>query len=399
MKKLFFTALLSLLVVGAYAQKKVLKSADKALRKGEYAEAIQLAEQAAADPETSENPDVYVVLGTANMYLYNQDKTDLAKAQASYDNFQKAIEVGDEKVKEKLMEDVVMNANQERLGGGEGLLYLQAMLNIQGNTHFEAGEFEDAYDYFKLSADITPDDITMAFYAGYCAYASEVNDVALEQYIKVIEMDKDLPDDSKFANTNFAYNGVIDIYVDRQQNYDKALEYIRGAKQAFPEEKLYKDYEIEVLIKADKMDEAINGLKEVVASGEASESTYYTLAYLQWNSEKFEEALASADAALKIKPDYYDALYVAGSVYFNEGAEKLKEANNTDPSDTEAYDKLIGAAKEKFKSAMPYFEKAIQQKPDDLFSLNPLSTIYDQLDMDDKRDVILSKIESLEGGE
>lgn len=396
MKKLFFTVFLSLLVMGAYAQKKTLKSAQKALNKKEYGSAIDLATQAAGNAETANNPQVFVILGTANLYQYIDDKTKIEKAQASYDNFQKAIELGDEKLKGKIMEDVIMNNEGARLGGGEGLMYLQNMLNIQGNTHFEAGDYADAYKYFSLSASITPEDIVMAFYAGYSAYGGELDSkYAVEHYEKVLSLNEALPEEQKFENANFAYNGLIDIYFDREENYDKALEYIRAAKNAYPEEKLYKDYEIDVLIKAEKMDEAIDGLKAVVASGDASEGTYYTLAYLQWNNEDFDEALASADEALKLNPKYYDALYVAGSVHFNQAAEKLKEANNT--NDNDEYAKLLEEAKEKFKLAMPYFEKAIVEKPEDMFSLNPLSTIYDQLDMDDKRDAILAKIDEIEG--
>lgn len=396
MKKLFFTALLSLMVVGVHAQKKVLKSANKALNKKDYPTAIDLATQAAANPETAENPQTFVVMATAQMYQFIADKTLLEKAQSSYDNFQKAIELGDDKLKEKIMEDVVMNAEQVRLGGGEGLMFLQNMLNVQGNVHFEAGEYDKAYSYFSISAKIVPEDIVMAFYSGYSAYAGELEDeLAITHYGKVLEINDALPEDQKFANANFAYNGLIDIYFDRKSDYDKALEYIRQAREAFPEEKIYKDYEIDVLIKADKMSEAIDGLKGVVESGDATESTYYTLAYLLWNNENYTEALVYADKAIELKPNYYDALYVAGSVHFNQAAELLKEANNTDPSDTASYDKLIKQAKDKFKVAMPYFEKAIIEKPEDTYSLNPLSTIYDQLDMDDKRDVILDKLEKL----
>ena len=46
---------------------------------------------------------------------------------------------------------------------------------------------------------------------------------------------------------------------------------------------------------------------------------------------------------------------------------------------------------------MPYFEKCLELKPDDVYSMNPLSTVYDQLDMDAKRDALLAKIEALEG--
>ncbi|GAB5525425.1 MAG: hypothetical protein Roseis2KO_32970 [Roseivirga sp.] len=395
MKKLLFTALLSLMVVGVHAQKKTLKAAKKAYNKKDYTMAIDLAKQAAANPETQDNPDVYIILGQSNMYMFNEDLTKIELAQQSYDHFQTAIEKGGDKVKEDLMEDAILNAEFVRLGGGEGLMYLQNMLNRQGNVHFEAQEYDKAYEYFLISSKIVPEDIIMNFYVGYSAYGSDKDDAALEKYLKVIELNDALPEDQKFANTQFAFNGLIDIYFARRVDYDNALKYIKMAKEAYPDEKLYKDYEIDVLIKSEKMEEAIQGLKDVAASGNATKNTYYTMAFLYWNNENFEEALKAADLALGVDAEYYDALYVAGSVHYNQAAELLKSANNTD--DDAEYQKLKKEAIAKFKDAMPYFEKAIVQRPEDTYSLNPLSTIYDQLDMDAKRDAILDKLEKLQG--
>lgn len=396
MKKLLFTALLSLMVVGVHAQKKTLKGAKKALNKKEYTEAIDLATQASTNPDTQDDPEVYTILGQANMYLFNDNLTDISYAQKSFANYQTAIEKGGDKVKDELMEDVFLNDQNERLGGGEGLMYLQNMLNRQGNVHFEAQEYEKSYEYFLISSNIKPDDIVMKFYVGYSAYASDKDAEALEYYLDVIKMNDELPEEEKFSNTQFAYNGVIDIYFSRQVDYDKALDYIAQAKAAYPEEKLYKDYEIDVLIKAEKMDQAIQGLKDVAASGNATKNTYYTMAFLYWNNQNFAEALKAADEALGLDPDYYDALYVAGSVHYNQAADLLKEANNTD--DNAAYEDLKAKAVVKFRDAMPYFEKAIAQRPEDTYSLNPLSTIYDQLDMDAKRDAILDKLEKIDTG-
>lgn len=394
MKKLFFTALLSLMVVGVNAQKKTLKGAKKALNKKEYVQAIELATQASTNPETQDNADVYIILGKANMYLFNEDSASLDYGQKSFDAYQIAIEKGGDKVKEELMDDPIVTPDGTWIAGGEGLMFLQTMLNKQGNVHFEAQEFEKSYDYFLISAMIVPEDIVMAFYVGYSAYGADKDEEALKYYSQVIEMDKERPEDDKFSNAQFAYNGVIDIYFARLVDYEKALEYIRAAKVNYPDEKLYKEYEIDVLIKSEKMEEAIEGLKEVAASGSATKSTHYTLAFLYWKNKDFQEALVAADAALALDPDYYDALYVAGSVYYNEAAELIKAANNT--NDDAEYQDLKKKAVVKFRDAMPYFEKAIVQRPDDVYSLNPLSTIYDQLDMDAKRDVVLQKIENLE---
>ncbi|MGW8123182.1 tetratricopeptide repeat protein [Roseivirga echinicomitans] len=387
MKKLFFTALLLFFVAGVYGQKKVLKSAEKALKKGEYAEAYTLAKQASADAETKDDPSVYVILGKAKLYQFKADLDNFDLAKESYEHFNTAVAKGDAGLKEDLYFPPVMNSNGDFIGGGEAYIFLQNLLNKRGNDYFGEDDFENAFKYFDLSATIKPD-IFMNFYAGYSAYYAEMYEEALPYYAAVAASNEE------FENTNFAYNGLIDMYI-LKKDFDNALKYARAAKERFPDQKVYRDFEIDILIQADKLDEAIDGIQKNIAAGDKTAVLYYALAFLQYNNQDYPAALESANKALELQPDYPDASYVVGIVYFNEGVEILKAAN--DLKDNAAYDKKREEAYAKFRLALPHFEKAEQSKPDDLFILNPLSTVYDQLGMDAKRDAILARIEALDG--
>lgn len=389
MKKLFFTALLLFFVAGVYGQKKVLKSAEKALKKGEYVEALTLAKQASENAETKDDPEVYVTMGKAKMYQFKADLENLDLAKESFAYFNTAVEKGDEDLKGDLYFPPVMNSNGDFIGGGEAFIFLQNLVNKKGNEYFEVDDFESAYNYFSLSAEIKAD-IVMNFYAGYSAYNAELYDEAISFYTAVVGSEEE------FENTNFAYNGLIDMYLNKK-DFDNALKYARMAKAKYPEEKIYRDFEIDILIQADKLDEAIAGIQKNIDAGDKTAILYYTLSFLQYNAQDYPAALESANKALELQPDYADASYVVGSVYFNEGVDILKAAN--DLKDNDAYDKKREEAYEKFRLALPHFEKAEKSKPNDLFILNPLSTVYDQLGMDDKRDAILARIEALEGGE
>lgn len=360
----------------------------------DYLTAIDLANQAATHPETKGNPDVHVIIGQANMYLFKGDLTKISLAQESFDHFQTAIQKGGQNMRENLLTDLVLNANNERLSGGD-LMYLQHILTKQGYVHFEAQEYDKAYPYFLLSANIVPDDIMVNFNAGYSAYGADLEDIAIEKFLKVIVLNEGLPKDQKFAYTYFTFNGLIDIYYAKRQDYDNALKYINMAQEAFPNEKLYNDYEFDVLINSEKMEEAIQSLKDVVAAGNATKGTFHKMAFLYYNNENFEEAVKAADQALGLDAEYYDALYVAGSVYYSQAIALLKAANNT--VDDAGYQKLKKDARIKLSAALPYFEKAVILRPEDTYSLNPLSTIYDQLNMDEQRDNILARLAKLEG--
>ena len=57
-------------------------------------------------------------------------------------------------------------------------------------------------------------------------------------------------------------------------------------------------------------------------------------------------------------------------------------------NDAKQYQEELGKAKEFFKQALPYFEKAHQMKPEEREYMTALRGIYDNLNMGDKFDAI-----------
>ncbi|NVK84843.1 MAG: hypothetical protein HWE21_11015 [Cytophagia bacterium] len=389
MKKLFLTVVLSFLAVGVFAQKKVLKEADKSFKKDEFANAITLATQATQDAETA--VDAYILLG--DIYItqfYNSDRTSVEDANKSYDAYTKAMELADDKTKEKIMEAAVSNpADPNKPYGGQMLGALETVLLDEANKAMDAEDFKTAYEFLLLATKINTD-ITKDFFVGYAAENAGLDEEAIAAYRKVVASEEE------YENKGYALNQVITSLVEAEA-YDEAIEMLKQGQEMFPEEDLYRQWEVDVLIASDKMEEAIEGLKQIVAAGGAPKNIYYMLAYLQWNSEDYASALENAKKAIELDPNYGEAIYVAGSAIYNEGADLMTKANN-EVDDNNKYEQLKNQALEKFKEAQPYFEKAIEIDPNDVYSLRPLSTIYDQLGMDEKRDAILDRLDALEGG-
>lgn len=389
MKKLFLTVVLSFLAVGVFAQKKVLKEAEKAFRKGEIDNAISNATQASQDAETK--VDAYILLG--DIYLqefFNSERTSVEDAKNSFTAYNNALEVADEKTKEKILEGAVINPNDPNKPlGGQMLGSLETVLLDEANKALEEEDFKKAYEFLALATKVNTD-VSKDFFVGYAAENADLMDESFTYYKRVVDSDEE------YENKNYAYNQVITYLVD-QENIDEALVVLRKAKAEFPDDKLYSQWEVDLLIQVDQMDEAIEGLNKLVEQGNAEKNIYYMLAYLQWNNEEYPAALANAKKALEMDPNYGEALYVAGSVIYNEGADLMSQANS-EVDDDAKYKELREKALDKFKEAQPYFEKAIEADPNDVYSLRPLSTIYDQLGMDDKRDAILDRLDALEGG-
>lgn len=391
MKKLFFTAALSLLAMGVFAQKKVLKSAEKAFKKGAYEQAATLAKQAADNAETSGNSSVYSLLGKISLQGFiDGGKTNLDLANESLNWFNKALELADPKAKEDILEQALTNPlDPTEAVGGTQLGLLEYWLVQESNAALQEEDYAKAYPLLDIAYQITPS-VDRAFFTGYAADNADNEEKAIEYFKLVIAAEE------AYTNKSYAYQKLIQTSVDGE-NFDDALKVIRSAQDTFPEEKLYGTWEVDVLIKAEKMDEAITNLKKIVDNGNADKVTYYTLGFLQWNNEQLEDAEASAKKALELDGDYMDAVYVAGSVIFNQGAAMMKEASMTVDDDA-AYEAKKKAAHAKFTEALPLYERLIEADPNDVYALRPLSTIYDQLSMDAKRDAVLDKLETLEGG-
>jgi TPR repeat protein len=115
------------------------------------------------------------------------------------------------------------------------------------------------------------------------------------------------------------------------------------------------------------------------------------------NKAKIDEVNGKIDAlrqeipsfyerALAIDPNYFDALYQLGAIYFNEAAEIKRLVNGMD---METYKKEGKAVEEKLAAkyhlALPYFERALSvKKDDDLKEI--LKQIYQDLKIDKQID-------------
>jgi len=396
MKKVFFTALLSVFVLSAFAQKKVLKNANKEFKKENYAEAVKLAKEAANHPETKDNPEVYILLGMVEMNTLDASgKTDLAAAEAAYEYFAMAMEKGDDDLREDMMAPPVIGQlpGQDvptQVGGSETMALLERWMLLGGNDALDQGDNEMSFKMFAIATKINPSDM-MNFFTGYAADGAGLKDEMEKYYSKLIFSEAD----SVYENANYAYNGVIQYKLEKEE-FDEALEIIRKAQTAFPDVPLYKKWEVEVLIANDMIDEAVAGLEKTVAAGGADVQTLTQLAFLHWQDEKLEKAIEVGKQAVAADGSYFDANYVLGGAIYDKAAATLKKAN--DPSiDDATYNKIKEDAKSQFEAAMPYWEKCYELKPDDSALYAPLSTIYDQMGMDAKRDEMLAKLDAAGG--
>ncbi len=107
-----------------------------------------------------------------------------------------------------------------------------------------------------------------------------------------------------------------------------------------------------------------------------------------------EKALEAYQQALNVDPEFFNAWFNIGALYFNNAVEMYEAANAIE--DLAEYNKAKAAADEELKKAIAPLEKAHEVNPKDKSCLETLSTIYYRLQMMDKREEIQQELKALE---
>ncbi len=144
----------------------------------------------------------------------------------------------------------------------------------------------------------------------------EMGDLAVKAFESYLE---DYPDDEKVRDY------LISTYVNSKK-YDQALAYLEKQAQADPDNANIQASRVRLLIEADRVPEA-RQLANQLPPTQTKAEALYTLGVGEWDAafhgknltvpadqreQRIDQALAGMDEALRIKPDYFEAM-----VYYN----------------------------------------------------------------------------------
>ena len=172
---------------------------------------------------------------------------------------------------------------------------LAAAHNNLGSAHFAAGRFEDAVAAFRRACELDAD------------YGQAFFNLALAQIKLGHEKEA-----NELLNTALrAYNSTGEAYL-KAGHLKEAEEAFRGMLQIDPEYapallRLGLVYNF-----AGRYEEAVQFLRRGTEREPANAPAHEILAEALYGSQKYDEAAASAERALKLSPNFPDALYFAG---------------------------------------------------------------------------------------
>lgn len=394
MKKILIVLVLICPAYFLNAQSNMVISAYNWLKEGKLDEAKKCIDAATIHPKTSVEPKTWLYRG--NVYLaiaLSKDEKykalDTNALQVAYDAYQKSIEI------DKDFVQVTANPPKAELG-----------LYIIGEQHYNMGvEYFNkklwlpAMEEFEFTKKINNifgiKDTLATFNAAFCAIQLKDNEKAIKYLKELVNYDYRNP---------AIYPMLATMYKD-QGDTVKMLGTIKVGKSRFPNDLGIIITETNYYLGTGQIAKAQELLKVAVEKDPNNAILHYTIGN-NYDKLSQDSSLSEADKsamlleaekaynkAIELKPDYFDAYYNMGALFFNWGVRIFEKADAI--QDIELYEIEKAKYMEMWQKALPFLEKAHTLMPDDILTLYSLKQLYARLNMPEKLKDVNAKIEAL----
>jgi tetratricopeptide (TPR) repeat protein len=433
MKKLILGLMALMIMTVAYAQDgtRAQRQASRALgayrldptnNKAKLQEAVEEIKIAEEDPVSAALARTWVTKGEVFNEIVGQivgirqfgmgDESELPKlekpALQAAEAFFKAFELAEKKF--------------EKRDALRGLQAVQGNLSNMGIYAYEAGEFGAAYHHFKMVLDAhdlleenkessalqSEEDVNNQLYiTGLAALNAEKPEEAKGYFQRLYDAKADQP---------AIYEALYKIKSEETKVED-AYAYLEEGRKRFPDDISLLFAEINHFLQIGQLDVLINKLKEGIEKEPDNISLYSTLGNVydnlyqkevkDGNEEKAQEYFDLAKQyygeALVRKPDFVDAVYSIGALYYNKAAGMTVELNKLADDYSKAgiakYEKLKSEIFAEFDKALPYFQQAEMLDPNDFNTLLALREIYARKDDLETSNVFKERLDKLQDGQ
>ncbi len=255
-----------------------------------------------------------------------------------------------------------------------GLETLKQKYNASAMNDYSASDYAGAFAAFEGSnmcsnhPTINMVDSIIIYYTGLTAQLAGKNDEA----IKYLTMAKEI---------NYVQNGDLYYYLFtsymQANDTSKAGSTIEAGFSQYPTNKMLMLALINYyIVKNENPIKVIGYLDKAIESDQQNPSLYFAEAALYEKLPDLDKAIVCYKKAIEMSPEYFDANFNLGVLYYNQGAATIGAASKLNIDDTKGYDKLMADADVSFKLALPYIEKSFQLKPEEFIVVETLKNLY-----------------------
>ena len=376
MRKIMLSSALLLFSLASFAQKHQVVSAYNYLKNNELNEAKAAIDEAAKNEQT---------IGLAKTWVYRgQVYSAIALDTTGTYNVPDALDISLSSFKEGGKLDTKKEFEEDISRGVEGIAFMNFNRGVipYNNKEFELAlkhfnAVSEAYDFLNQTYNLGIVDTTAMFYGAFAATGCRKYDIAKNKYETLLSANHKKPE---------IFQGLEVIALSMGDTL-LALQYIEQGRTMFPDNNQLMFDELNIYLAQNKTQEVLNKLKDAIAKNPSSVELNYVLGNkYDSNLKDTANAIKYYEAALKIKPDFFDALYSAGALYYNQ-AVSINDVMNKlgyDQASQKKYNILEVERDKMFSRALPYFERAYAVDASDKDTKSALREIYTRLKMDDK---------------
>ena len=213
---------------------------------------------------------------------------------------------------------------------------------------------EKAHD---LAGEIDKTDSTIHYNAGFLANDLGRFEDAKRHFGYLLEL-------PTYNKTN-AYYFMVQILSTEEKNPEAAFALVTKALAEYPNDKVLAEYEIQLLLQLNKMDEAMAQIKDALARDPNNPGLLLRSGYLKEQGGDLEAALVDYKKSVEVDPNYFEGNYYTGALMLEKSRGILAELNSLSDAEWEKRSQEMGKlADELYRQSVPYFTKALEIKAD-----------------------------------
>lgn len=396
MKKL----ILSMVLVGAttlaFGQKKVVKDAEKGFKSGNLEAALTSIDAATTNPETSGDPATFLLKAQIQTKMFGSDSSNTMETvqlgTQALETYNKTFEMAGSNKADGVGEEVY---TEDLPGVPDNLrpysIYtLKNLAFDKGIERFNNEDPELAYEFFNLAGEIDHSDTTIHYNAGFLANDLGKFEEAKRHFGYLLEV----PEYNKLN----AYYFMVQILSTEEKNPEAAFELVSKAKQEYPTDKVLAEYEIQLLLQLNKMDEAMAQIKDALANDPNNTGLLLRSGYLKEQAGDLEGGLADYKKSVEVDPNFFEGNYYTGALLLEMSRKILNDLNALSDAEWEKQSQTLGKqADDYYRQSVPYFTKAIEIKPDNTDIMIILFQVHTRLKNTAEAEALNKKLVELLG--
>ncbi len=402
--------------LSTFAQKNELKATEKALKNGDVAAAktaIGQVEGLIANADAKYKAKFY--------YLKAKTYYDIAKKNPSLDanayeiaakSFQELFDFEKKtgkarytKEAQPLLKSLIVDVSNKgikeyqdkKFGDAKKTLYQTYVLSKKDTSFLEYAanaayldkDYDTALGYFETLKDLGYTGIETQYTAVNIESGERENlgtKVQMDLMVKTKQYKDPQVKVSKSKKSSIVKN-IAYILIEKGET-EKAVEAVKEARKADPDDINVLMNEASLLLKLDRKEEFAALMKEAIVKDPKNPSLYFNLGVINQEQGNTEEALKYYEKAIELDPNYADAYNNLGALKLEKDKELVEEMNNN-LSNFKKYDAIKEKQMALYKEVLPFYEKARalkkeKDKAEDLNIVRTLMGIYENLEMDDK---------------